>query len=314
MSETTRPAETRPTGGAAIEADGHPTESLGPPRVAGPTVLFTMIVLVTLIVVTLCVPVAYSAWTEKRPPVDTFEIVAEYPHDGNAFTQGLIFVDLGGEVGEALYESTGLKKRSTLRRVELETGRVVKSVRVPGQYFAEGLTLIGRRLYQLTYRSGVGFIYDAESFRKLGEFPLPTDERTNRPIEGWGLTTDGESLIVSDGSHKIRFLNLETFAVEKTIKVMDNRRPILRLNELEFVSQEIWANTFKTDTIVRISPKTGAVLGYIDLEGLKPADVPFTDEDVLNGIAFDRRRQRIFVTGKLWPKLFEIRVVPRQTR
>ena len=280
-------------------------------RFEGPRVLLSMAALVVLIVVGLCVPIAYTALTRTRVPVDQCVVVAEYPHDGTAFTQGLIYADLGGDVGPALFESVGGWGKSKLRRVDIRTGRVLQESRMSDQVFAEGLALIGRRLYQLTWKSGIGYVYDARTFDRLGTFPLPRDERTGRRIEGWGLTTDGESLIVSDGSYKLYFLQPETFDLEKVVEVRDDRRPIVRLNELEFINQEVWANVWKATSIVRISPKSGVVQGYIDCSGLEGGRQRFTDEDVMNGIAFDRKRQRIFVTGKLWPKLYEIRVVAK---
>ena len=295
-------------GGRGIDGE-EPTR-----RFDGPTVLASMAVLVTLIVVGLCVPVAYSAWTRTRVPVDGFEVVNVYPHDSNAFTQGLIYADLGGDIGPAFFESTGLEGASSVRRVEIETGRVLQKAALPNEVFGEGLTLIGRQLYQLTWRAGIGYVYDARTFERVGTFPLPRDERTGRRIEGWGLTTDGESLIISDGSYKLYFLNPESFDVTKVVEVRDDGRPIVRLNELEFINQEIWANVWKHDSIVRISPKSGVVQGYIDCTGLGGGQQRFTDEDVMNGIAFDRKRQRIFVTGKLWPKLYEIRVVEKPRR
>ena len=218
--------------------------------------------------------------------------------------------------------NVGTEMLEILSEADIETGEVLQKVDVPDRHFAEGLTLIDRKLYQLTWKGGFGYIYDARSFQKIGTFPLPMDKRTRRPIEGWGLTTDGESLIVSDGSDKIRFLDPnDRFVVTKEIAVRDGDRLVLLLNELEFIQQEIWANVWKSDSIVRINPKNGKIRGFIDLDGLKPTEKSYSRDDllsgrasesVLNGIAFDRKRQRVFVTGKLWPSVFEIRVTGRR--
>ena len=312
-SEPADPADER----AAADVDA--TEPR--PRFGGRTVLASMLGVIGLIFVTLILPIVYRARTTQRVPVDTYEVVAEYPHDPEAFTQGLLFADLGGDIGPAFYESTGIKSRSTLRRTDIESGRILLRRDLPDRVFGEGLTLIGRKLYQLTWKGGYGYIYDAATFQQIGTFPLPMDERTGRPMEGWGLATDGESLIISDGSDKIRYVDPQTFELQRMIRVRDGERLILRINELEYTQQEIWANVWKTDSLVRINPKNGKVRGYVDLRGLKPDDIKYTRADmlsgkaaegVLNGIAFDRRRNRIFVTGKLWPKIFEIRVVPRR--
>ena len=223
-----------------------------------------------------------------------YEVLNTWPHDPNAFTQGLVFSD------GRLIESTGQEGRSSLRRVELETGKVLQRVDVPSPYFAEGLTLLNGKLFQLTWQHKRGFVYDAESFEKTGDFTYTG--------EGWGLTTDGKSLILSDGSNQIRFINPETFQVTRSITVLDGRSPINELNELEYVQGEIFANIWHDDRIARIDPATGRVTGWINLAGLlRPNEV--TDEEaVLNGIAYDPNGNRIFVTGKLWPKLFEIRL------
>jgi glutamine cyclotransferase len=223
-----------------------------------------------------------------------YEVVHSWPHDPHAFTQGLVFHD------GKLLESTGEEGRSSLRRVELETGQVVQKVDVPEPYFAEGLTLLKGKLYQLTWQHQLGFIYDAWTFDKIGQF--------NYQGEGWGLTNDGKSLILSDGTHQIRYLDPDNFQLQRTIAVVDSNGPVREINELEYVHGEIYANIWHEDRIVRIDPQTGRILGWIDLKGLlKPGEV--TDQEaVLNGIAYDDASGRLFVTGKLWPKLFEIRV------
>lgn len=224
-----------------------------------------------------------------------FEVVAAYPHDREAFTQGLVFDD------GALYESTGLNGRSSLRKVNLQTGEVLQRRDIDSQYFAEGLTLFNNQLIQLTWQSNKGFVYDMATFAPLREWRYPT--------EGWGLTHDGRQLIMSDGTATLRFLNPETFAVEREITVTDQGQPVVRLNELEYVRGEVFANVWQTDLIARIDPQTGHVNGWIDLSGLlSPAEQQ--GADVLNGIAYDAAGDRLFVTGKLWPKLFEIKLAP----
>jgi glutamine cyclotransferase len=229
--------------------------------------------------------------------VDTYKIVHTYPHDPQAYTQGLLFLD------GHLYESTGLNGRSSPRMVDLPTGRVLQSVPVPGQYFAEGLASWGSTLIQLTWQSHVAFVYDRFSFRLLRTVPYDG--------EGWGLTEDARNLILSDGSATLKFLDPATFHVVRQIQVTDQGAPVTQLNELEYVRGEIYANVWHSDRIARIAPTTGKVLGWIDLAGILPADQHSDPEAVLNGIAYDAAHNRLFVTGKLWPRLFEIKVVPQ---
>lgn len=223
-----------------------------------------------------------------------YEVINTWPHDTAAYTQGLVFQD------GKLFESTGQEGRSSLRRVELETGKVLQQVNIPSPYFSEGLTLFKGKLYQLTWQHQRGFIYDAWTFEKIGEFSYSG--------EGWGLTNDGESLILSDGTNRLRFLNPNNFQVRRSISVLDQRTAVTDLNELEYVHGEIYANVWHQDQIARIDPQTGRVTAWVDLKGLlKPGEA--TDEEaVLNGIAYDETRDRLFITGKLWPKLFEIRL------
>jgi glutamine cyclotransferase len=228
------------------------------------------------------------------------EIDHAWPHDPNAFTQGLLFHD------GALLESTGLYGQSRLRQVDWHTGTVEKEIAVANQYFAEGLTVLNGKAYQLTWKNGVGFIYDVDTFQKLGEFRYEG--------EGWGLATDGTHLVLSDGTNRIRFLDPATFAVIRTIAVDLNGKPLDQLNELEWVGGEIFANVWQTDWIVRIDPATGHVRGVIDCSGLlSPADRR-QNTDVLNGIAYDSAADRLVITGKNWPKLFEVRIVPTATK
>ena len=221
-------------------------------------------------------------------------VVAVYPHDPSAFTQGLAVTD------GRIYEGTGQFGSSSVRRIEIATGQVELMVPLNQEYFGEGITIFNGRLYQLTWQSHMGFIYELETLNVLDTFRYSG--------EGWGLTHDGEHLIVSDGSSSIRFLDPETFAVLKRLDVRENARPVTQLNELEYIDGEVWANVWHEDRIARISPISGEILGWIDLRGLYPRSARGT-EDVLNGIAFDPNTGRLFVTGKHWPQLFEIEIL-----
>jgi glutaminyl-peptide cyclotransferase len=232
-----------------------------------------------------------------RIPTYTYEVIKAYPHDATAFTQGLVFNQ------GVFYESTGLNGSSSLRRVELETGKVLKKIEVPDRFFAEGLALFNGRLYQLTWQTQRGFVYDLDSFNKLREFSYAG--------EGWGLTRDAHTLIMSDGSSRIRFLDPDTFEVKRLITVQDNGRDVLQLNELEYIKGEIYANIWMNDRIARIDPQSGKVNAWIDLSGLLPPEARPDPGAVLNGIAYDEASDRLFVTGKLWPKLFEIKLKRR---
>lgn len=237
-------------------------------------------------------PAAAQAAPEPAPPIEAARVTATYPHDAGAFTQGLFFHD------GRLFESTGRHGESGVREVDLGTGKVKREVRLPAQYFGEGSTGWGDTIVSLTWKHGKGFRWDRESFRKLGEFRYEG--------EGWGLTQDGESLILSDGSSELRFLDPATMAERRRIRVTWAGRPVWELNELEFVRGEILANVWRSDLIVRIDPVTGAVRGAIDL-GAVTASVAVADEEaVLNGIAYDAKAGKLYVTGKRWPQLFEI--------
>ena len=225
----------------------------------------------------------------------SYDVVNTFPHDGKAYTQGLVFLDGN------LLESTGLNGQSTLREVELPTGRVLRQVTVADQYFAEGLTVLGGKAYQLTWQAHQGFVYDEATFHLESKFAYAG--------EGWGLATDGHWLILSDGTPQIRFLDPVAFKVERTIPVTVQGRLVSQLNELEYIHGEIFANVWQTDYVVRINPDTGAVTGVIDFAGLLPAaDRNPSPDAVLNGIAYDAASDRLFVTGKFWPKLFEVRL------
>jgi glutamine cyclotransferase len=234
--------------------------------------------------------------SNSKQPIPTYgyEVVHTWPHDPDAYIQGLVFDD------GKLLESTGREGHSSLRRVEVETGKVLQKVDVPTPYFAEGITLLKGKIYQLTWEHHEGFVYDAWTFEKLATF--------NYQGEGWGLTTDGESLILSDGSDRIRFLDPENFQVRRTIAVRAGSTPLTEINELEYVHGEIFANIWHADRAARIDPQTGNVVGWIDLRGLLSRGEVDDEEAVLNGIAYDESSGRLFVTGKLWPKLFEIRL------
>jgi glutaminyl-peptide cyclotransferase len=234
---------------------------------------------------------------EGSLPVSSYRVIATYPHDRQAYTQGLVYR------GGFLYESTGLEGQSTLRKVRPETGEVLIRRSLEKQVFAEGLTLCGDRLVQLTWISQKGFIWDLATLKRVGTF--------NYTGEGWGLANDKDRLIMSDGTSTLRFLDPSTLREKGRLAVTAAGKPLTQLNELEYVKGEIWANVYQTDRIARISPKTGRVTGWIDLAGLLPEADRIIPVDVLNGIAYDPDRNRLFVTGKLWPKLFVIELVER---
>jgi glutaminyl-peptide cyclotransferase len=231
---------------------------------------------------------------------DSYRIVHAYPHDQHAFTQGLVYVD------GHLYESTGMNGQSSLREDDLESGRIQRMQLVADQYFAEGLTDWKNTLIQLTWQNHVTFVYDRATFRLLHTFHYDG--------EGWGLTHDAKSLILSDGTSTLRFYNPDTFKELRRITVTDRGKPIIDLNELEYIRGEIYANVWHTNRIARISPATGRVVGWIDLKGLVSRSELSNDEAVLNGIAYDAAHNRLFVTGKLWPRIFEITLVPAKAK
>ena len=240
----------------------------------------------------------HSTITPELAPPMTYEVINEFPHDPLAFTQGLIYLD------GYLYESTGINYRSSVRKVDLETGEVLQQVDLSWEYFGEGLTDWEDMLVQLTWQENTGFVYDREDFTLVDQFSYPT--------EGWGLTNDGRQLIMSDGTASLYFLDPGTWEVTGNLTVTYQGENIKHLNELEYINGEIYANIYRTDDIVRIDPDGGEVLGWIDLGGLLPQDLR-QGTDVLNGIAYDQEGDRLFVTGKLWPMLYEIRLVPVST-
>jgi glutamine cyclotransferase len=226
-----------------------------------------------------------------------YEIVHAYPHDPGAWTEGLVY-----ENG-FLYEGTGREGHSSLRKVELETGKVLQRVDLAAQYYGEGIAIYGQKIVQLTWHQHVGFVYDKNSFALLREFDYPT--------EGWGITYDGQRLIMSDGTSTLHFLAPETFKEIGSVPVFADSAPVDNLNELEYVNGEIYVNVWLTDRIAIIEPQTGRVVGWIDLTGLLSTEDLSQPVNVLNGIAYDAEHDRLFVTGKLWPKLFEIKLVPK---
>lgn len=239
----------------------------------------------------LCLFAGTGGVAAEAVPFLDFEIVAEYPHDPAAFTQGLT-IDRG-----ELFEGTGRNGASSLRRVDLETGEILQRRNIGARFFGEGITVLGSRIYQLTWQSHIGFVYDRDSFEQQRTFFLPG--------EGWGLTDDGEQLIVSDGSAVLRFLDPETFSEKRRLTVTDAGVPLDRLNELEYIDGQVWANVWYSNVIVRIDPQSGAVTAKVDLSSLNQQR---QQDDVLNGIAWDEEARRLFVTGKLWPILYEIRL------
>lgn len=234
-----------------------------------------------------------------QPPPETiafytYQVVQEFPHDPEAFTQGLV-VDAG-----FLYEGTGLRGESSIRKVSLETGEAVQIKKLPSSYFGEGIAVQGDQLIQLTWKSKVGFVYALDTFERIGDFSYLG--------EGWGLTHDGERFIMSDGTARLRFLDLDTFDTIGQVYVRYGDEPVVHLNELEYIDGYVYANVWQEDRIAIINPESGYVEGWVDMSGLLTAEEQ-RNTDVLNGIAYDKEAGRIFVTGKKWPKLFEITLI-----
>lgn len=224
------------------------------------------------------------------------EVVAEYPHDTDSYTQGLFFHD-----GE-LYESTGVHGKSTFRKVEMGTGKALKRLNFDEKYFVEGSVVLNDNLYILTWESRVAFIYDANTLEYKSTWKYPR--------EGWGITTDGKNLIATDGSASLYFMD-ENFALKRREIVKIEGRPVRWLNELEYINGKVWANVYTTDEIVIINPKDGTVEGVIDCRGLLPKDLRTATTDVLNGIAYDPQTKKIYLTGKNWPKLYEVKIIEK---
>jgi glutaminyl-peptide cyclotransferase len=233
--------------------------------------------------------------TSAAVPTYGYEVVNTYKHDPKAFTQGLVFHE------GFLYESTGQLEESTLRKVELETGKVLQKLDLPPDVFGEGMTILNGKVYQISWKNGRAWQYNLEDFKLIKEFQYAG--------EGWGLTHDGKNLLMSDGTHIIRVINPENFETIRTIIVFrENGLPLMQLNELEWVKGEIWANVWQDSKVARINPENGKILGWIDFTEMTKSEVRDPGNDVLNGIAYDEKTDRIFITGKLWKKLFEIKL------
>ncbi|MCE1197411.1 MAG: glutaminyl-peptide cyclotransferase [Marinilabiliales bacterium] len=230
----------------------------------------------------------------------TYKIITTFPHNPDHFTQGLEFHD------SKLYEGTGQEGSSALYQINLQNGKEIRSYKLDDQFFGEGITILDGKIYQLTYKHRIGFVYDLNTFKPLKRWAFSSQE-------GWGLTNDGKSLIMSDGTEFINFINPITFQVERKIQVCDNRNLCTNINELEYIKGDIWANVWQTDRILIIDPKSGVVKAEIDMSGLSGTIVenPKNPIDVLNGIAWNPENDKIYVTGKLWPKLFEIQLVQK---
>jgi glutamine cyclotransferase len=246
----------------------------------------------------LSLPVLLPAVASAALPTYDFKVVRSYPHDTQAFTEGLLYRD------GVLYESTGLNGKSSIRKVDLASGKVLQSKDIPPQYFGEGLTDWGDTLVGLTWQTQTGFIFDLKTFELKSQFAYPG--------EGWGLAHNGKELIMSDGTATLRFLDPKTFLEVRRVKATADGIAVDQLNELEVVEGEIYANIWHTNTIARIDPATGKILGWIDFGKLYPdAGKGQNGENVMNGIAYDAEKKRLFVTGKLWPKIYEVKVIPK---
>jgi glutamine cyclotransferase len=256
--------------------------------------LTTILIVTVALVIGSAVLVLLNDKPADTTPVSyTYDVVKVYLHDQNALTQGLVIEE------EVLYEGTGLYGNSTLRRVELETGNVLQMYTLPDQFFGEGITVFGDRIIQLTWQSHKGFVYDKHSFDLLREFSYPT--------EGWGITNNGSQLIMSDGTATLYFLDPETFEKVGQVEVHDNN-PVTNLNELEYINGEVYANIWGEEKIAVIDPNTGQVKGWIDLTGIYNQENQ-DPHNVLNGIAYDAEGDRLFVTGKMWSQLFQIKII-----
>lgn len=255
-----------------------------------------------LLILAICTATLAGCSTDEPPakeqpaPQYTFRIVNDYPHDTSAFTQGLLFH------GGYLYEGTGQHGQSELRQIDLETGEILQRRKLNDSLFGEGIALLDDKLYQLTWLSQRALVWDLTTFDSLGAFRLPT--------QGWGLTTDGQSLIVSDGTANLYYRDPVTFEQTKMLEVRDHIGAVVALNELEWIDGEIWANVWRWNFLIRISPESGKVIGWVRLSGLIPATEGTHEDGVLNGIAYDSTGNRLFVTGKNWPHLYEIEVIP----
>ena len=232
---------------------------------------------------------------QKDVPVYSYRITAEYPHDTTAFTEGFLMD------GGFLYESTGLNGRSRPMKIDLETGKILMERKLEPQYFGEGIAILNEKIFQLTYKANIGFVYDKNTFEIIDTFYYPT--------QGWGFTSDGKNLIMSDGTEILHFIDPHTLKQTRYIVVSDGRGKIGYINELEYVDGKIFANVWTTDFIAIISPQTGKILGWVDLTGIYPERTSQRNADVLNGIAYNERTKRLLVTGKNWKKIFEIEII-----
>ncbi len=238
------------------------------------------------------------AFISEKPPQDIpYRIVAKYPHPPGSFTQGLVF-----ESGY-LYESTGRYGLSRLRKIRIETGEILQEFPLAPNVFGEGITIYKDRIIQLTWQSQIGFVYDKKSFRLLGSFRYPAR------MEGWGITTDGKHLIMSDGSNRLYFLDPDSFRVRRTLEVVDSERPVYNINELEYIEGVIYANVWQSPKIIKIDPRSGQVTARIDFSDIVPREYRGHTDYVLNGIAYDPGGKRLFVTGKMWPHVFEVEII-----
>jgi len=261
--------------------------------------IFIFIVLILGVLFFFFVPIDWgreTALPDTLEPFMTYQVLAIYPHDPTAFTQGLVYMK------GFLYESTGIYGESSLRKVLPESGEVLQQVDLSGEYFGEGLTVWEEMLVQLTWQNGLGFVYDRGDFSLVDQFTYAT--------EGWGLTQNGEHLIMSDGSSTLYFLSPEIYEVVRTVTVTYDGEEIQNLNELEYIRGEVFANIWYADDIIRINPETGEVAGWIDMAGILPEEEHTATTDVLNGIAYDAVQDRLFVSGKCWPNLYQIRLIP----
>ncbi len=246
-------------------------------------------------------PIYFMA--DATPEIYTYKIINTYPHDKNAYTQGLVYYK------GFLYEGTGRRGKSSIRKVALKTGEVLQKYNLDDAYFGEGITIFNNKLYQLTWQAGKGFVYNLETFKKEKEF------KYTKSLEGWGLTNDGKRLIKTDGTERIWFLNPETLVEEYYIEAYTNKQKVEKLNELEYINGKIYANIWQKNSILIVDPKTGKVEGVVNLNSLKAKiqqEQTLNDPDeVLNGIAYDKENNRIFVTGKHWNKLYEIEILKK---
>ena len=261
--------------------------------------IFTLQVLIFCLAATSCS--AQTGPVENAAPLK-ITLLATHPHDARSFTQGLVY-----ENGE-LYESSGKYGESSLRRVEITTGKVLQKIALNQKYFAEGIAIVGDKIFQLTWRENACFLYEKETFAWQKSFPYKG--------EGWGITWDGEKLIVSDGSDMLKFYDPETFQLQRTLLVKNGQKSVDLINELEYINGEIWANILYSNSIARISPQNGQILGWIDMSNFVPKEIKNLQdrERALNGIAFDEEKQRVYITGKYWPVLYEFQIIPNATK